>query len=816
MAVETEIEEQIASALELLIKHRILVISGRQGVGKSTFAFNVANSLSEQSNIPLLGVSGDQYRQHASFHPFQHQSYIESLRKSGGPIVRMGTAVAAAIDPTGRILYPAYQAIRGLLSAQKTASTGFTKEEIEGARRFATLAKTQRVFLFDNFHFWDARSLEFARKAIVSRDRLGIYVIVVWTEHDVVKSTNPFSDVLSVVPRGARFEFHGMGEDDLRAKFLSDLPEQTAGRVLAAAGANIPLIKTLAKIAKKHADAPNLAGRIEGAAVRLKVDGLLDVPRIEAEQRALGCVAALGQGANLREIACALDVSVKEANKILDWGAKHGLIDILETHQVAFVHDLYQRLFDVDEILDAAFLEKINVCCALGIPDEYEKRAAIASRGQDKDLTLSLVLSLLRQKILSWNVEKTNVTSEIEQISGLLGGQYTDELYSLSAMLEGAMLLASNGEFERAAWAINVSGICSHPFAYLEEAVLFAQFAYLSRNNALREMAIEKLEALNQMSEGEAERSFIVATMLAYGLSLDNKLKEATAVFATEEARLAASSDRFKGAAFYLAVCERMSLACYDNSIARRRLERAFLTFQRLQVESDHLKRPDELIKCGSNLCSAYVIAGMPERAEDVLKSVETATQGIDFGWSTAPSLLANNAMVAAIHRGVAQHAQFAESWFELARHHAHVKMPFLVNALGCFLEAETDTLGELTASAVKTELIRAVAEDPDGEAFMSYMAYFSAWQASRSLDIDSKPEVYLKRASKLVDGIPYVNGDHFRTRHHALVNTIPDSDVWTNSDWTKAAFGTLSEADLPSFYQRIAHFNPLEHWLPS
>jgi hypothetical protein len=728
----------------------------------------------------------------------------------------MGTAVAAAVDPTGRILYPAYQAIRGLLSAQKSASTGFSKEEIEGARRFATLAKTQRVFLFDNFHFWDPSSLEFARKAIASREPLGIYVVVVWTEHDVVESVNPFQDVLSIIPRGARFRFFGMEENDLREKFLSDLPEVAARQVLKTAGTNIPLVKTLAQIARKHPEAHDLARRIESAAVELKVDSLLDVPRIDTEQKALGCVAAIGQGANVREIACALDVSVEEATKILDWGAKHGLIDILETDEVAFVHDLYQRLFDVDEILDSAFLQKINVCCALGIPDEYEKRAAIAARGQDKDLTLALVISLLRQKILGWNEAETSVAPEMERIAGLLGGRFTGALGSLSSMLDEALHSASEGQFEKAAWAVNVSGICAHPFAYLEEAVLFAHFAYLSRNNALRASAIERLEAQREASEGEAERSFIVSTMLAYGLSLDNRLKEATAVFATEEMRLASSSDRFKSAPFYLAVSERMSLACYDNSIARRRLERAFLSFQRLHDETGRLKRPDELLKCASNLCSAYVIAGMPERAEEVLTSVETATQGIDFTWSTAPSLLANNAMVAAIHRGSAQHAEFASSWIELARQHAHVRMPFLVNALGCFLEAETDKLGDLTALDVSDALISAVEADPDGEAFMSYMAYFTAWQASLSLGLEGQSEKLLERASSLVEDIPYVNGDHFRTRHHALVSSVPTSAGWRNSDWTQASFGPLSESDLPAFYQRIAHFNPLEHWLPN
>jgi hypothetical protein len=816
MALQTETEDQITAALHILLKHRIVVIFGRQGVGKSTFAFNIGNSLSSESAIPLLGITGDQYRQHASFHPFQHQSYLESLRKSGGPVVRLGTAVAAAIDPTGRILYPAYQAIRGLISAQKTASTGFTKEEIEGARRFATLSKTQRVFLFDNFHFWDKSSLEFARKVIVSREPLGVYLIVVWTEHDVIESANSFSEVLSIAPRAARLHFGGMEKSELREMFLADLPATAADEVLKAAGANIPLVKTLSEIARKAPNEPDLAKKIANAAIDLKIDSLMEVPRIQAEQKALGCVAAIGPGASVSDIACALDLTVEETKKVLEWGTQHGLIDILDTYQVAFVHDLYQRLFDVDEILDPGFLERINVCCALGIPDEYEKRAAIASRGQDKDVTLSLVISLLRQRVLSWNETKSDANAEVERIASLIGGKYGDELAKLAAMFNDALSNASKGNFEQAAWTINVSGICSHPYAYLEEAVLFAHFAYLTRSNALRTTAIQKLESLKDTSQGEAERSFIIAMMLAYGLSLENKLKEATAVFAEEETRLGVSSDRFKEAPFYLAVCERMSLACYENAIARRRLERAFVTFQRLYEERGFLKRPDELLKCASNLCSAYVIGGMPNRAEEVLMSVETATQGIDFSWSTAPAFLSNNAMVAAIHRGLPDCEAFAAKWFRLAQENAHVKTPFLVNTLGCFLEAHCDTLGDLSASMVINELAASLEDDADEEAFTSYMAHFTTWQVLRAFDLVGDPEEHLKHASDLVLAIPYVNGDHFRKRHDALLGAIPSERKWSNQEWEQAAFGSLLTGELPGFYRRVVHFNPLEHWLPS
>ena len=431
----------------------------------------------------------------------------------------------------------------------------------------------------------------------MSRAPLGVYVIIVWTEHDVIESENAYSEVLSITPRAARFQFGGMEKSELRMNFLADLPAPAADDILNVAGANIPLIKTLTEIARKAPNDPNLTEKIANAAINLKIDSLMEFPHIEAEQMALGCVAAIGPGASISDIACALDLSVEETKRVLEWGTQHGLIDILDTYQVAFVHDLYQRLFDVDEILDSEFLEKINVCCALGIPDEYEKRAAIASRGQDKDTTLSLVISLLRQRILSWNETKSDTGAEIEQIASLIGGKYSDELAKLADMFNDALFYASEGNFEKAAWTINVSGICSHPYAYQEEAVLFAHFAYLTRSNVLRATAIQKLESLKDTSVGEAERSFIISMMLVYGLSLENKLKEATAVLAEEETKLAVSSERFKEAPFYRAICERMSLACYENAIARRRLERAFVTYQRLFEERGFLKRPDELLK---------------------------------------------------------------------------------------------------------------------------------------------------------------------------------------------------------------------------
>ncbi|MGJ8573448.1 MAG: hypothetical protein ACSHXI_22430 [Hoeflea sp.] len=816
MAPDTEPSDQIDVALRILKKHRVIVVSGRQGVGKSTFSLGLGEALSSSQSIPLLGASGDQYRQHASFHPFEHHSYLESLRKSGGPLVRMGSAVATAIDPTGRIVYPVYQAIKDMLSAHQTASTGFTKEEVEGARRFATVAETERVFIFDNFHYWDKNSLEFARKVITSRKPLGLYVIVVWTEHDVVESVNAIQEVLAIVPRTARYRYDGLSKEALRYELLADLPRAGADIILSVAGANIPLIKHLIRIARRYVDDPDLETKVAEAAVELKVESLMDVPRIGAEQRALGCVAAIGPGASIRDIACALDLSIDETGKALQWGERHGLIDVLDARQVAFVHDLYQRLFDVDDILAPRFLQKINLCCALGIPDEYEKRAQIASRGQDKESTLTLVISSLRQCILSWNETKSDLSEELERIGNLIGGKYADELGALSRVLNNGLANAARGEFEKAAWAMSISDICSHPHAYLEEAVLFAHYAYLSRDNKIRSVAVQKLKLLRDTAEGEAERSFIVSMMLAYGLSLGNELKEATAIFAEEEARLAVSSDRFKEAPFYIAICERMSLTCYENSLARRRLERGLQTFQRLLGERGFLKKPDELLKCASNLCSAYVIGGMPERAEEVLKSVEIAISGIDFNWSTAPAFLANNTMVAAIHRGQVDFESSAETWRKMAKENAHLRLPFLVNALGCFIEAEAAHLNELRVHTIIDNLQDALSSNPDGEAFMCYMAHFSIWQAMRAFDLKGDAEQHLAQASKNVLEIPYVNGDHFRTRHKALLSSMPTEVTGTNQVWHAQAFGPLPDADLPLFYRRVVHFNPLEHWLPS
>ena len=116
--------------------------------------------------------------------------------------------------------------------------------------------------------------------------------------------------------------------------------------------------------------------------------------------------------------------------------------------------------------------------------------------------------------------------------------------------------------------------------------------------------------------------------------------------------------------------------------------------------------------------------------------SVETATQGIDFSWSTAPAFLSNNAMVAAIHRGLPDYETFAAKWLRLAQENAHVKMPFLVNALGCFLGAHKDNLGEFSAFMVLDELTAGLEEEADGEAFTSYMAHFTTWQALRTFDL--------------------------------------------------------------------------------
>ncbi len=100
--------------------------------------------MAAKSSIPLLGVSGDQYRQHAGSHPFQHQSYLEALRKSGGPIVRMGTAVAAAVDPTGRILYP--PALQNTSCMRLVFADSFREESYSNPRRnFRFLPRGQPV-----------------------------------------------------------------------------------------------------------------------------------------------------------------------------------------------------------------------------------------------------------------------------------------------------------------------------------------------------------------------------------------------------------------------------------------------------------------------------------------------------------------------------------------------------------------------------------------------------------------------------------------------------------------------------------------------
>ncbi|MCE2523306.1 MAG: hypothetical protein J4F49_08825 [Rhodobacteraceae bacterium] len=812
----TDMDDPVDAARQILDRHRIVIVSGRQGIGKSTFAFNVGNALIGGRDMPLLGVSGNQYRQYTSFHPFEHKSYLEALKKSGGSIIRVGTTVATAIDPIGQILHPTYEAIKYLVDAQKSASTGFTKAEVEGARNFATIAKTQRVFLFDNFHFWDNKSLEFARKVIISRKPLCVYVIIVWTEHDVVQSANEYKDVLANAPRFAKYHYCGLPEGSLRNEFLHDLPDAHANIILNVAGANIPLIKQLKAVVHQHPHDPNLATRIANSAVNLKFDSLMDIPGIQNEQRALGCVAVVGSGTSVRDIACALDLSADETVRVLEWGERHGLINILSAHQVAFVHDLYQRLFDDDEILESRFLEKINLCCALGIPDEYEKRAEIASRGHERDFTLALVISFLRQRMLSWNETKDDISVEVDQIKDLIGGKYSAELDKLAHMLNAALEHASKGEFEKAASRILVSTICSNSHAHLEEAVLFAHYAYLSRDNTLREFAIQRLNAVKDTAKDEAERSFIVSMMLAYGLSLGNRLKEATAIFAQEEARLAVSSDRFKDAVFYIAICERMSLTCYENSLARRRLERAFQTFQQLLEEHGFLKRPDELLKCASNLCSAYVIGGMPDRAEDVLQAVGPAVSDIDYSWSTAPAFLVNNSMVAAIHQGQTDFEDSAETWHYMARSNAHVQMPFLVNALGCFIEAETPVLGKIAVSTIINDLEEALTSMTDGEAFMSYIAHFTIWQAIRTLNLDGDAEVHLKQASDYVLEIPYVNGDYFRMRHNALVNSVQEDAGFSSQAWQAIAFDFLPDSQLPVFYRRVVHFNPLEHWLPS
>ena len=163
--------------------------------------------------------------------------------------------------------------------------------------------------------------------------------------------------------------------------------------------------------------------------------------------------------------------------------------------------------------------------------------------------------------------------------------------------------------------------------------------------------------------------------------------------------------------------------------------------------------------------------------------SVETVTQGIDFSWSTAPAFLSNNAMVAAIHRGLPDYGTFAAKWLRLAQENTHVKMPFLVNALECFLGAHKDNFGEFSASEVIDELAAGLEEEADGEAFTSYMAHFTTWQALRIFDLVGDSDKHLKHASDLVHSTNQIDLLRFALCSDSLFPTgAPGDRFWQTS----------------------------------
>ncbi|WP_321404464.1 hypothetical protein [Maridesulfovibrio sp.] len=806
---------QLKEALKLLRKNRVVAIYGRSGVGKSHFALTLGEKAGKQINAKVAGVTGDQFRQHASFHPFEQQNYLDSLRKSKDEILQFGSVALGAVVPCSKIFYSFYKLIKKLFVSQRTASTGFTQEEIEGARSFATKSSEERIFIFDNFHFWDSKSLDFARKIILTRNKMKTYIIIVWTEYDVIQSVNSYHSVIEGFLFDLKFHFKGLPDNELQRLFLNDLSSDHAATILDCAGANIPLIKRLAQLAKDHTNNSGINDILSNAAVEIKVESLFAVSEIAQEQRALGSLATLGSGTPLRDIACSLDLSVDEVCPILEWGIQHDLINVLDSHQVVFIHDLYQRLFDTPAILTPKFLHRINLCCSLGLPDEYEKRLAISCRGSNRDYTLSLAISFIRQHILSWNEGKSDIKCELNRIHQVMKGKYALEIQNLYTVISEILRHASNGRYAEAASIVSFTNIATSPEIYVEEVVVFSHYAYMSRDNSLRLSAIEKLMSVREVAQKEAERSFIVSTMLTYGLSLENRLKEATAVLAEEESRLISSADRFHEAFYYIAICERISLSCYGNDLARLRLERSFSSLESKFYEDGYLKRPDEIIKCATNLCSAYIIGNSVERAHKVINSAQAISQTIDFSWSTAPSFLLNNEMVVNIHMGKADYEKYANSWMLLAGRNIHAKLFFLINALACFLETESCQLGSLSINKVIEKILFSLADSKDLESFIAYMAHVTIWQTLICLNLEGNKHLHLKEATKFVSEIPYVNGDYFRVRHDALVESAKKLKEVHMIKWQKAAFDKIPIHTLPYFYRRIAHFNPIEHWLP-
>ncbi|WP_028886799.1 hypothetical protein [Teredinibacter turnerae] len=808
-------DKSLQYSAKLLLKHRVLVIQGKSGVGKTTFADEVAKKLSIGKSIKIHRAIGDGYTQYSSYHPFSRSWSFNSFPDIKDSTIKLIGVSALMLGPAGRIATPLIQFLTRVRYRVESRYEIFTKEEIESVGVFALRSKKDRIFIFDNYHYWDEKSIAFAKKTIHSRWHLNLYIILVTTEFDYIESCHDFSASYNKIPNSCFLKYKGLTTEELDKLLLKSLPPTISSTITSHANQSIPIIRKLITLAK-NSDSESIAvDKVKKAALQFRIDNICDLGSGNANQAAFNCLSILGSKASVRDIACSLGKTVQELDNCIAWGVENDLIHILEEDQIVFSHETYRNLFDRPGAVSSDVLEKINICCAIAIPDQYEKRINIAARGTNNNLTMRLLISLLRVKILS-RFEEKNIQKEIENILNITTKVMHGNIKTLSNMIRNTQILAAEGKYEDAAWSINVCSISPSKNIFIEEAIIFSHYAYMSRNKKMRAESIKKLYTCKKINEIEIEQRFTVSALLAYGLALDHRMSEACKILEDEGNMLAFELERFKNARLYLSILDRMSLICNENHVATMHLKRAYKYFSQFIDKNGFVDRPEEYIKCATNLCSALVIKGEPRDAYKIANYSKSVTERTDLGWMKTAHFLKNNSMVANIYCGDADYSTLARKWLGMSTFSNNTRIPYLTNALGCFVELGRSNFGDLNIQDIYDLIIKEIKKGEESESYMQYTAHFSCWQAKvcipeLNVSIDHK-----KAANDLVNKIPYVNAIYFLRRHDCLMSVAESANENIDAKkWSSLAFKDIKESELPAFYRRAFHFNPLEYWLP-